>query len=242
MWSEIEGHDLILVCMCGHRQFVATRAKPVVVEPEDREDTIRLPRRGSNLWATIMVLAVLQPASSAAITQRLGDLGYSNFNVSDVSSYLTILRSKGLVLTTDFRRGILGGSTWRCTDTGLELMPPLPNGVGRVLALGVRKKHVIQIGPAPDFGLDAPYTLTIHSIRSFDKIIVDVNGPGVDKTIEVMDTPMVEALPGVKLSCGASPGREDQDYAKLVIDARREISIRRLGNPDDYYEQQRGLS
>lgn len=131
VWAEMEGHDLMLACLCGHRQFIMSRAKPIVVEPEDCEDIVRLPRRGSNLWATMMVLFVLQPASSAMITRRLIDLG-RNFDVSDVSSYLTILRSKGLVETTVFRRGIIGGSTWRCTGLGFGLIPtPEPNGVGR---------------------------------------------------------------------------------------------------------------
>jgi hypothetical protein len=99
-----------------------------VIEPEDMVDEIKLPQPRTHLWATLMVLFVLEPATSAEITQRLTDFGHRAFTVSDVSSYLTILRSKGLVLTTDFKRGIVGGSTWRCTDDALKLIPP--NGVG----------------------------------------------------------------------------------------------------------------
>lgn len=95
--------------------------KQVKIEPEYIEDIIRLPKAGTNLWATLMTLLVLQQASSAIITQRLIDLGRP-FTVSDVSSYLTILRSKGLVLTTEFRRGIIGGSTWVVSGVAHQLI------------------------------------------------------------------------------------------------------------------------
>lgn len=127
-WFEIDHADLILRCLCGARQFVASRHKPLVIDPEDMIDEIKLPQSGTHLWSTLMVLFVLEPATSAEITQRLTDFGQRAYSVSDVSSYLTILRSKGLVLTMDFRRGIIGGSTWRCTDEALRLIPP--NGVG----------------------------------------------------------------------------------------------------------------
>lgn len=111
VWYEREFDDIFLHCLCGKRQFVMSLRKPANIEFEHIEDVIRLPKMGTNLWATLMTLLVLQQASSAVITQRLVDLGRT-FTVSDVSSYLTILRSKGLVLTTEFRRGIIGGSTW----------------------------------------------------------------------------------------------------------------------------------
>ena len=45
-----------------------------------------------------------------------------SFSVSDVSSYLTILRSKGLVQTICSRRGVVGGSSWELTEVCRKLL------------------------------------------------------------------------------------------------------------------------
>lgn len=82
---------------------------------------VKLPRKESNLWFTLMVAAALEEASSAEITSRLADLG-KRFSVSDVASYLTIMRSKGLVETTEVRRGIPGGSSWQITSPCAALL------------------------------------------------------------------------------------------------------------------------
>jgi hypothetical protein len=82
---------------------------------------VKLPRRESNLWFTLVTLASLVEATSAEITYRLVDLG-KEFTVSDVASYLTILRSKRLVRNTEVRRGVAGGSTWIQTDECVKLL------------------------------------------------------------------------------------------------------------------------
>jgi hypothetical protein len=82
---------------------------------------VKLPKPKSNLHKTLMVVSILDEPSSAEATERMQDLGVYR-NVSDVSSYLTILRSKGLVETVVVRRGMLGGSTWRLTAASLKLL------------------------------------------------------------------------------------------------------------------------
>lgn len=120
-WIETTPVDVILRCMCGLHKLIATKLQEIEIEHNDEPTQVKLPRPQSHLWFTIMVLSVLKEATSAEITERLIDLG-KDFDVSDVSSYLTILRSKSLVYTTEFRRGVVGGSTWKLTDGCLALI------------------------------------------------------------------------------------------------------------------------
>lgn len=86
-----------------------------IVERNDVGADVKLPRRGTNIWMTLATLANAEGCNSAELTQIMVAAGHS-FTVSDVSSHLTILRSKGLVANIDIRRGIAGGSTWQLTD------------------------------------------------------------------------------------------------------------------------------
>lgn len=88
---------------------------------EHREVEVKLPKRDSNLWHTLMAVATLKKANSAEITQKLAETGQL-FTVSDVSSYLTFLRTKRLVANVEIRRGVAGGSTWILTDPCAELV------------------------------------------------------------------------------------------------------------------------
>lgn len=120
-WIEQSRQDTTLRCDCGFLQVIATRLQKIEIMHVDSEQEAKLPRVRSNLWNTVMALRTLEEANSAKITQMLMDLGLE-VNVSDVSSYLTILRTKGLVVTTESRRGLVGGSTWKLSDTCIRLL------------------------------------------------------------------------------------------------------------------------
>lgn len=120
-WFEKTAQDLILRCTCGLHKVVATTIKKMEVQYADSGDDVSLPRKGTHLHATTMCLAVLERATSADITERLVELGH-DFTVSDVSSYLTILRNKGLVVPVVIKRGIAGGSTWELTSSCKSLI------------------------------------------------------------------------------------------------------------------------
>jgi hypothetical protein len=118
-WIEKSIHDLTLRCLCGYHKVVFSKLETVVPVVQTRD--VRLPKSDTNLWFTVMVLWVLERATSAEITERLVDLGKA-FTVSDVSSYLTILRGKGLVETVELRRRMAGGSTWEISTEAQELI------------------------------------------------------------------------------------------------------------------------
>lgn len=118
-------YDVVLRCLCGLYKIVSTNlntASEVDTEDENEYEELRLPKRDTKLWVTLLVLASLDVATSAEIKDRLVLFGKEDFNTSDVSSYLTILRSKGLVKTIEVRRGTLGGSTWMLTDRCVFLL------------------------------------------------------------------------------------------------------------------------
>lgn len=116
-----EGPDIVLKCMCGLLRVLETTLGMMSSVKMDAGADVRLPRPKSNLHKTLMVVSILPEPTSAEVTERLQDLGVDH-NVSDVSSYLTILRSKGLVETTVIRRGVAGGSSWRLTLASMGLL------------------------------------------------------------------------------------------------------------------------
>jgi hypothetical protein len=120
-WYEQSTYDVTLRCRCGYHKVVQTTLETMVITHSDSGADVKLPRKGTNLWVTMMILTVTEEANSAEITKRLVDQKFA-FTVSDVSSYLTILRSKGLVEPITIRRGVAGGSTWTLTDAAANLL------------------------------------------------------------------------------------------------------------------------
>ena len=120
-WYTKTHCDLLLNCLCGLSKVVYTTLEKATILHSDAGADVKLPKTGTNLRKTLMVLASESEATSAEITQRLNRMG-EKFTSSDVASYLTILRSKGVVEATVIRRGIAGGSTWRLTETAITLL------------------------------------------------------------------------------------------------------------------------
>lgn len=120
-WMERTRTDLVQRCLCGYLKVLFTTIETTQIEHNDSGEDVKLPKKGTKLWETLMILTVEDEPSSGDITERLNLLG-KDYTSSDVSSYLTILRSKGLVLTVDSRRGIAGGSTWTLTDKAADLL------------------------------------------------------------------------------------------------------------------------
>ena len=113
--------DLSLVCYCGYNKVVFTTLLTLEVIHNDKVQDIKLPKQGTYLFATLSCLWQIEPANSREVTDTLTLHGHE-FTVSDVSSYLMILRSRGLVNVVDYKRGVADGSTWECSDTTLELL------------------------------------------------------------------------------------------------------------------------
>lgn len=120
-WFEADNTDLTLRCMCGYRRVVYSTLEEISIQRNTPRDSIRLPKAGTHLSKTLRCLKAIGTSNSAEITQALVDMGNS-FTVSSVSSYLTILRSMGLVETAQSKRGIPGGSTWNLTVAASKLL------------------------------------------------------------------------------------------------------------------------
>lgn len=120
-WIEDTRMDSTLRCMCGLCKVLSTRMGTMVITHSDTAENLKLPRKETRLWDTMMVLHGLKLASSSEVTRSLMDLGRA-FSVPDVSSYLTVLRTKGLVRTVEMRKGTIGGSTWELTEPCVKLI------------------------------------------------------------------------------------------------------------------------
>jgi hypothetical protein len=154
-WLKKTEIDLLVVCWCGYQRVLFSILADGI-EPEENEfqgfdederggkvEHPKLPKSGTSLFKTLAVLSVLPGASSIDITVRLNELnGYLRapgvvvrrdqlLTVSDVSSYLTMLKAKKLVKTTESRRGVAGGSDWELTDLAQQLLEQKEkNGTG----------------------------------------------------------------------------------------------------------------
>lgn len=136
-WLRKTEYDLLVVCYCGYQKVLFTTLVDTLeggLDDDEPEPETLLPRAGSNLHKTLVVLSILPDGTSAEITNRLNELNGllkgpglivrkdMLLTVSDVSSYLTILRSKGLVERTEVKRGVAGGSHWQLTEQSIELL------------------------------------------------------------------------------------------------------------------------
>lgn len=108
-----------------------------------------------------------------------------------------------------------------------------------MLALGVRKNHVIQIGENSLYGIRSQYLLSIMALHSYDDILIDRTGPDGTVSFSLSTSQMTEVLPNVKVCCGPRAGTPtgvaNPEYAKIVIDAPKSIPIIRLGNLEEEY-------
>jgi hypothetical protein len=121
---EKTAYDLILRCTCGFSKVVFTILKDsedMTVSKRTVPVEVKLPRGGTHLRKTLLVLECLQEASTAEITERLLDLR-GEYSTSDVASYLAMLRAKKLVLAPVIRRGVTGGSTWVLSPLASSLL------------------------------------------------------------------------------------------------------------------------
>lgn len=121
-WYEKSLYDLTLVCACGYRKVVFTTLESgAEIQHNEPAEAIKLPRPGSKLSSTLDCLLSIEPANSREVRDTLffRDIVYT---VSDVSSYLMMLRSKGLVDVVTSRRGVQDGSTWKVSDAAKKLL------------------------------------------------------------------------------------------------------------------------
>lgn len=113
--------DLSIVCYCGYRKVVFSTLGTLEIMHNDKTQDVKLPKKGTYLFTALSCLWQISPANSREVTDTLTLHGHE-FTVSDVSSYLMILRSRGLVVVVDYKRGVADGSTWKCSSTALELL------------------------------------------------------------------------------------------------------------------------
>lgn len=121
-WYEKDTYDLHLVCYCGLRKLVFTVLESgAEIQHNEPVESINLPRQGTKLWITLDCLGTIDTANSREVRDTLYFRGI-DYTVSDVSSFLTMLRSKGLVDVLVSRRGVPDGSTWGLTPAAKKLM------------------------------------------------------------------------------------------------------------------------
>lgn len=122
-WLEYGPQDVVLRCFCGLHQLIQTRLGKIIIDHAEKPEDVSLPRQGTKLWTCLLALYELTSASTADITVRV-NVGKKDapYDTNEVSSHLTVLRYKGLVVVTEFRKGLPGGSTWVVTPAALRLL------------------------------------------------------------------------------------------------------------------------
>lgn len=121
-WYEKSHCDLEIVCRCGFRKLIFTTLRDEMeVMHNDPSPSVKLPKVGTHLHSTLVCLWSVEPANSKEVTDTLWMHGY-RYSVSDVSSYLMMLRGRSLVHVLDYKRGVPGGSTWETTTLANDLL------------------------------------------------------------------------------------------------------------------------
>ena len=120
LWEDHTG--VFLKCRCGFLKLLQSKYDDGTrVVHIDIEYVITLPEAGSKLRRALGAVRGLEPANTQQITDFLCKTGAPQ-TTSDVSSQLTILRYKGLVVPVVYCRGVPGGSTWATTEACKRLM------------------------------------------------------------------------------------------------------------------------
>jgi hypothetical protein len=121
-WFEHGHQDTFLRCLCGLHKLVQTRLGKIVIDHSEKPEDVNLPRQGTKLWECLIALHTLTSASTADITAQVNIGKEACYDTNEVSSHLTVLRYKGLVVVTEFRKGLPGGSTWILTSAANKLL------------------------------------------------------------------------------------------------------------------------
>lgn len=121
-WIEYGIQDTVLRCLCGLHKLIQTKLGNMVIEHSEKAEDVTLPRQGTKLWECLIALAQLAPASTAEITVLVNEGKTVRYDTNEVSSHLTVLRYKGLVVVTEFRKGLPGGSTWVLSPAADKLL------------------------------------------------------------------------------------------------------------------------
>lgn len=121
-WFEYTTRDVVLRCLCGFNKLIQTHLGQIVIDHAEKAEDATLPRQGTKLWQCLLALASLESASTAVITEQVNEDNSVEYDTNEVSSHLTVLRYKGLVMVTEFRKGLPGGSTWVLTAVAIKLL------------------------------------------------------------------------------------------------------------------------
>jgi hypothetical protein len=121
-WFEYGRQDVVLRCLCGLHKVVQTQLGKIIIDHTEKPEDVNLPRQGTKLWECLIALYVLESASTADITAQVNLDKEKKYDTNEVSSHLTVLRYKGLVVVTEFRKGLPGGSTWVLTGAATQLL------------------------------------------------------------------------------------------------------------------------
>lgn len=121
-WFEKNGRDVWLQCLCGVNKLVFSEVETITIYHTETAEKVSLPRPGTRLWHCLAMLYGLGQASTHEITERVNLNTSLHLSASDVASFLTVLRYKGLVFPLENRRGHIGGSVWKCTDPAKKLL------------------------------------------------------------------------------------------------------------------------
>lgn len=120
---EYTPREVTLRCLCGFCKIIQTHLGEITIDHSEKPEDVALPRQGTKLWQCLMALFNLRSANTAMITEQANvDNKGVRYDTNEVSSHLTVLRYKGLVVVTEFRKGLPGGSTWVLTDAANKLL------------------------------------------------------------------------------------------------------------------------
>lgn len=121
-WFEYTDRDVVLRCLCGFNRVIQTHLGELTIDHAEKPEEVALPRQGTKLWQCLIALHGMESANTGAITEQVNRDNGVKYDNDEVSSHMTVLRYKGLVEVSEYRKGFPGGSTWVLTAAASQLL------------------------------------------------------------------------------------------------------------------------
>lgn len=106
-WIKVEDDSVVQHCVCGLHKFLYLKVgDATLTRVPVQKSTVSLPAKGSQLSQILGCLVALGDLTSQQIARQL------SISVDKATTNLSVLRSRGLIVPLENRKGQVGGSLW----------------------------------------------------------------------------------------------------------------------------------
>ena len=118
-WLEWQDPDLVQRCLCGLRRYLRRSVEGLtVMHAAVPQREARLPAQNTKIYKCLLAVVEIWPRT--IMTLQIASTAH--LNGKETSALMAVLSARGLVERLEERRGLVGGSIWKLTDSAAALM------------------------------------------------------------------------------------------------------------------------